>query len=65
LIGYIVAGASFVLLFYPGAYAGSNSGWCDHMRVHAGVLVLAAVAGLLPYWLLRSSVKPLPGFGGY
>jgi uncharacterized PurR-regulated membrane protein YhhQ (DUF165 family) len=65
LIGYIVAGASFVLLFYPAAYAGSDSSWSDHMRVHAGVLVLAAVAGLLPYWLLRSSVKPLPGFGGY
>jgi uncharacterized PurR-regulated membrane protein YhhQ (DUF165 family) len=65
LIGYIVVGASFVLLFYPAAYAGSDVYWCEHMRIHAGVLVLAAVAGLLPYWLLRSSVPPLPGFGGY
>lgn len=65
LIGYIVAGASFVLLFYPAAYAGSGVYWCEHMRIHAGVLILAAVAGLLPYWLLRSSVPPLPGFGGY
>jgi len=65
LIGYIVAGASFVLLFYPAAYAGSDAFWYEHMRVHAGVLILAAVAGLLPYWLLRSSVSPLPGFGGY
>lgn len=65
LIGYIVAGASFVLLFYPADYAGSGVYWGEHMRIHAGVLVLAAVAGLLPYWLLRSSVPPLPGFGGY
>jgi uncharacterized PurR-regulated membrane protein YhhQ (DUF165 family) len=65
LIGSIVAGASFVLLFYPAAYAGSDVFWCEHMRIHAGILVFAAAAGLVPYWLLRSSVPPLPGFGGY
>lgn len=65
LVGSVVAGASFALLFYPAAYAGSNVYWWEHMRIHTGVLVIAAVAGLLPYWLLRSSVQPLPGFGGY
>jgi len=65
LTGSLVAGASFVLLFYPAAYAGSDVFWGEHMRIHAGVLVLAAVAGLRPYQLLRSSIQPLPGFGGY
>jgi uncharacterized PurR-regulated membrane protein YhhQ (DUF165 family) len=65
LLGSIVAGACFVLLFYPAAYAGSATCWMPHMRIHAGILVFGAVAGLLPYWLLRSSVQPLSGFGGY
>ena len=65
LLGSIVAGACFVLLFYPAAYAGSATCWLAHMRIHAGILIFGAVAGLLPYWLLRSSVQPLPGFGGY
>ncbi len=65
LAGSVVAGASFALLFYPAAYAGSDVYWWEHMRIHTGVLVMAAVAGLLPYWLLRSSVQPLPGLGGY
>ncbi len=35
------------------------------MTVEAGVLCGGAVLTLIPFWLLRRMVQPLPGFGGY
>jgi hypothetical protein len=65
LIGSYVSSLGFAVLYYPLAYAGSGSSWFQHMTTHAGILIAASVLGLLPYWLLRPVVRPLPGFGGY
>ena len=65
LIGSYVSSLGFAVLYYPLAYAGSGSSWFQHMSTHAGILIAASVIGLLPYWLLRPVIRPLPGFGGY
>lgn len=64
LFGFAVAAVIFSLIFYPAAYSGVAP-WSHHMLVHMGLLVGAAVLMLLPYWLLRGMVRPLPGYGGY
>jgi len=65
LIGSYVSSLGFAILYYPLAYAGTGTSWFGHMSTHAGILIAASVAGLFPYWLLRSVIRPLPGFGGY
>lgn len=60
-----VSSLGFALLYYPLAYVGSDVPWYAHMSTHAGVLLAASVFGLIPYWLLRPIIRPLPGFGGY
>lgn len=65
LIGSYVSSLGFAVLYYPLAYAGSGISWFEHMSTHAGILIAASVVGLLPYWLLRPVIRPLPGFGGY
>ncbi|MGZ5988073.1 MAG: hypothetical protein ACXWLZ_03375 [Rhizomicrobium sp.] len=65
LIGSFVAGVAYVLIFYPVAYAGTASLWGSHMLTHAGILTCAAISGLVPFWMLRGTIQPLSGFGGY
>ena len=65
LTGSLVAGIAFALLFYPVAYAGTGTFWISHMLTHAAILLGAAIAGLVPFYLLRSTIEPLPGFGGF
>ena len=65
LIGSVVASLIFVPIFYAGAFAGTPSPWFAHMGIHAGLLIGGAILALIPYWLLRRVVQPLPGFGGY
>jgi uncharacterized PurR-regulated membrane protein YhhQ (DUF165 family) len=65
LLASLVAGLSFVLIFYPAAFAGTGTAWTGHLVVNAAILAVAAVLGLFPYWLLRRAIPPLPGFGGY
>jgi uncharacterized PurR-regulated membrane protein YhhQ (DUF165 family) len=65
LMGSAVGAVSFAPLFYVGAYAGTNTPWVDHMLVEAAVLCGGAVAMLLPFWMLRRVVQPLPGYGGF
>ncbi|MEI9993624.1 MAG: hypothetical protein WDM91_03430 [Rhizomicrobium sp.] len=65
LTGSIVAALIFAPIFYAAAYVGTPTPWFAHMAIHAGLLVGGAVLTLIPYWLLRRLVQPLPGFGGY
>jgi uncharacterized PurR-regulated membrane protein YhhQ (DUF165 family) len=65
LIGSIVASLAFAPIFYAAAYAGSHTPWFEHMGIHTGLLLGGAVLGLIPYWMLRRIVQPLPGFGGF
>lgn len=65
LIASVVAALVFAPVFYMAAFVGTKTPWFNHMGIHAGLLVAGAVLSLLPYWLLRRVVQPLPGFGGY
>ena len=65
LIGSLVAAFIYTFVFYPVAYAGTDASWVGHMIVHGGILAGAAFAVLVPYWVLRGTVQPLSGFGGY
>ena len=65
LIGSLVAALIFAPIFYPAAFLGRQTPWFAHMGIHAGLLIAGAVLSLLPYWLLRRIVQPLPGYGGY
>lgn len=55
----------FVGVFYTVAFMGTATSWTNHMLVHGGVLIGTGIAMLLPYYLLRRIVVPLPGYNGY
>ncbi len=65
LIGSVVGALAFAPIFYTAAYVGSGTPWFAHMGIHTVILIGGAIAALLPFWLLRRIVQPLPGFGGY
>jgi hypothetical protein len=65
LFGSFWSSFAFILLFYPAAYAGSNVAWLSRMAVEFAILVTVGVLLLIPYWLCRSLVRPLPGYSGY
>jgi len=65
LIGSIVGALIFAPIFYVAAFMGTHTPWFGRMGIHTGLLIGGAVLSLIPYWLLRRIVQPLPGFGGY
>lgn len=66
LTGFVAAALVFPAIFFPAAFAGTTDTlWIGHMLVFGGLMFGAAFAALIPYWLLRSMVPPLSGFGGY
>jgi uncharacterized PurR-regulated membrane protein YhhQ (DUF165 family) len=65
LIGQIAAALAFAPIFYTAAFVGSGTPWLAHMSIHAGLLIAGAIASLLPFFLVRRLVQPLPGFGGF
>jgi hypothetical protein len=65
LLGLVTACFVFSSVFYPAAYGGSGLSWTHQMFAYMGLSVSAAVLALVPYWLLRTFVQPLSGFGGY
>src|SRR5690606_38000589 len=66
LISSLASGIVVCLLAFPAAYLGTAvADWPDGMIGDMGVMAVAAFAMLIPYWLLRSVVPPLPGFNGY
>jgi len=64
LFGMVSSGALFCLIFYPAAYAGIAP-WTHQMLLHMELLMTAGILMLIPYWILRGFVRPLPGFNGY
>jgi uncharacterized PurR-regulated membrane protein YhhQ (DUF165 family) len=64
LLGMVSASALFCLIYYPAAYYGLAP-FTDRMLLHMELLLVVAVAMIVPYWMLRRLVRPLPGFGGY
>jgi len=65
LIGSIVAALAFTPVFYTAAFVGTGSPWLAQMGVHTGLLIAGAIVTLLPFYLVRRIVQPLPGFGGF
>lgn len=65
LVGSIVAALAFAPVFYVAAFVGTHTPWFAHMGIHAALLIGGAIVGLVPYWLLRRLVQPMPGYGGY
>lgn len=57
--------AVFCLIAYPAAYAGTSYPWLREMLINLGLMSAMSVVLVIPYWLLRPLVRPLPGFGGY
>lgn len=65
LFGTWAAALIFPAVFFSAAYAGLNTLWIDNMLLYAGLLAVAGIALLIPYWMLRKMVPPLSGYGGY
>jgi uncharacterized PurR-regulated membrane protein YhhQ (DUF165 family) len=65
LLGLVSGSFVFCAILYPTAYGGTQAAWTHEMFVHGVLITGAAVALLLPYWLLRPAVRPLLGYGGY
>lgn len=59
------SGIVFVAVFYGASQPGGADVWVSRATLDAGVKALAAVALLLPYFILRPIIRPMPGFGGY
>ncbi len=65
LIASLLGGIALCLIGYPLAYAGTDVAWTHPMLSYMGVTAAAAIVMVVPYWMLRSVVTPLSGFGGY
>lgn len=65
LFASLFGGAALALVAYPIAYLGSGLDWLQPMLAYLGINAVAAFLLLVPYWLLRAVIAPLPGFGGY
>lgn len=65
LAGSLAASLIFSLLYYPLAFAGLDLFWSDSALVHCALFAAESVALLLPYFLLRPAMRPLPGLNGY
>jgi uncharacterized PurR-regulated membrane protein YhhQ (DUF165 family) len=61
----LFAGAVFALAAFPAAYAGGIVDWTGEMLTYLELMIGAAFALLVPYWMLRPLVPPLSGFNGY
>jgi uncharacterized PurR-regulated membrane protein YhhQ (DUF165 family) len=65
LLGALSSALVFCSVFYAAAYGGTEYPWVHQMLVYMALMTGASVFLLLPYWLLRGLVPPLPGYGGY
>jgi uncharacterized PurR-regulated membrane protein YhhQ (DUF165 family) len=65
LFASLFGGVALCAIAYPLAFAGTNVAWTHPMLSYMGVTAAAAIVMVVPYWILRSVVTPLSGFGGY
>lgn len=66
LAASFVAALCFSAVYYPAAFAGNEDvSWTGCALVHFAVFFGESVLLLLPYWLLRPAMRPLPGLNGY
>jgi hypothetical protein len=60
----IVGGLLFVGVYYALSQPG-GADWLNRAGVAAAVMTLMAIILLIPYFILRPVIRPLPGFGGF
>jgi len=61
----LFGGALFVLVAFPAAYADTAVNWTGEMLTYLELMIGAAFALLIPYWMLRPLVPPMSGLNGY
>ena len=64
---YAALASSFLsmFIFYPAAYFATDPIWINHMAVDVGVKAAMSFVLLVPYFILRPIIRPMPGFGGF
>jgi uncharacterized PurR-regulated membrane protein YhhQ (DUF165 family) len=64
---YAALASSFLsmFIFYPAAYFAGDPIWINHMAVDVGVKAAMSFVLLVPYFILRPIIRPMPGFGGF
>lgn len=65
LLSMLLGGVLFCLIAFPLADLGTGADWFGPMLTYSGIMAASAVLLLVPYYLLRSIVPPISGFGGY
>jgi hypothetical protein len=66
LAASFAAALSFSAVYYPAAFAGNEDvAWTDCALVHFAVFFGESLLLLLPYYLLRPAMRPMPGMNGY
>lgn len=65
LLSTLLGGMLFCLIAFPLAGLGIGGDWFGPMLTYAGIMAASAMLLLVPYYLLRSIVPPMSGFGGY
>ncbi len=66
LAASFAAALSFSAVYYPAAFAGTEDvAWTGCALVHFVVFFGESVLLLLPYYLLRPAMPPMPGMNGY
>jgi len=65
LLGSLFGGIVLSLLAFPLAYAGTTPDWTSRMIDYVTWTSVMSLGLLIPYWMMRSFVRPRSGFGGY
>jgi uncharacterized PurR-regulated membrane protein YhhQ (DUF165 family) len=60
----VIGGLIFVAVYFGLAQPGGAE-WLGRAGVAAAVMTVMAVLLLVPYFVLRPVIRPLPGFGGF
>ena len=64
---YAALASSFLsmFIFYPAAYFATDPVWINHMALDVGVKAAMSFVLLVPYFIMRPIIRPMPGFGGF
>lgn len=63
--GFLWGCLVFALTFFPAAHVGTDAPWLERMGEYLAISLAVSTALLVPYWMARPMVRPLPGFAGY
>lgn len=64
LYGPLWGSAVYCFIFHPLVNLGDGTPWVTQMITHFGFMAAISFLLLIPYFLLRSVLRPLPGYGG-